>query len=216
MLLALFGLLLGGPAIAKDSAVARGEQVYHQLCWTCHGKYGRGNGPMVANLKVHPPDFTDPKILRGKSDAQILGLIMPSGKVARSHTPMIIAQVVREKTLRDVLAYMRTLSTPGKHVSVYAGRDIFNNFCWVCHGKNGKGDGPAAQYLHGVKPRDFTSPKFHIKGREAQVYQVISQGAAKAIHGSDYMLEWGTRMSPQQIRDVMAYIETFKTRNHQR
>lgn len=59
-------------------------------------------------------------------------------------------------------------------------------------------------------PRDFTSPKFVIEGREADVERTISLGAEKAFHGSQYMPEWASRLSPQQIRDVVAYLGTFK------
>jgi mono/diheme cytochrome c family protein len=51
-----------------------------------------------------------------------------------------------------------------------------------------------------------------VAGREDEVVEVITQGAAAAFHGSPYMVEWSTRLSPQQIRDVVAYLHTFKTR----
>jgi hypothetical protein len=38
----------------------------------------------------------------------------------------------------------------------------------------------------------------------------ISEGAAKSFHGSESMIAWKGSLTPQQIRDVMAYIETLK------
>jgi mono/diheme cytochrome c family protein len=102
------------------------------------------------------------------------------------------------------------MAVPGKHVSLLAGRDIYNTFCWMCHGSKGDGEGPAAKNLVGVKPRDFTSKDFIIEGREEEVYRTIFMGAAKAFHGSPYMPEWRTALSRQQIQDVMEYLKTFK------
>jgi hypothetical protein len=59
------------------------------------------------------------------------------------------------------------------------------------------------------KPRDFTSPAFVSEGREQEIAGIISQGA-KAAMQSSYRVEWGSRLSPRQIRDVMAYLGTFK------
>ena len=61
-----------------------------------------------------------------------------------------------------------------------------------------------------MKPRDFTSDAFVIDGREEEVQGIISEGAAKALHGSPYMVEWSYRLTPQQIRDVVEYLRTFK------
>ena len=103
-----------------------------------------------------------------------------------------------------------TLAVPGGNASVPAGRDLYNAVCWVCHGRAGDGRGPAAENLVDAKPRDFTAKDFRIEGREQEVYQVISRGAAEAFHGSSYMLEWKSTFSPQQIRDLIAYLKTFK------
>jgi mono/diheme cytochrome c family protein len=123
---------------------------------------------------------------------------------------MVVSQTLNEDALRDVVAYLRTLYVPGKHVSVAAGRDIYAAICWTCHGVKGDGNGPSAKSIDGVKPRDFTAPDFRIEGREDEVHRIISQGAAKAFHGSEYMLEWGNKLSPQQIDDVVEYLRTFQ------
>lgn len=51
-------LLLAGlgsaPAAAGD-AVARGEGVYQTLCVSCHGRYGRGDGPLAGALQAPLP-----------------------------------------------------------------------------------------------------------------------------------------------------------------
>jgi mono/diheme cytochrome c family protein len=183
----------------------KGEAVYRNLCASCHGRYGRGDGPAAADLAVPLPDFTDSALLANRSDEEIEKRLRANA----SHTPMAPAAALREGAFLDAIAYVRTLSVPGKHVSLLAGRDIYNGSCWVCHGPEGNGKGPAARNVS-PPPRDFTSPEFRIEGREDEVARVITEGAAAAIHGSAYMPEWGTRLSPQQIRDVMEYLKTFR------
>lgn len=210
--LAISSVLLATPFAAGAQAaspdrerVARGEAVYRNLCSACHGRYGRGDGPAAGDLAVALPDFTDPARLANRSDQEIEKRLRANA----SHTPMAPATVLEENAFRDAIAYVRTLSVPGKHVSLLAGRDLYNGSCWVCHGPEGNGKGPAARNVD-PPPRDFTSPEFRIAGREEEVYRTISMGAAAAVHGSAYMPAWGTQLSPQQIRDVMAYIETFR------
>jgi cytochrome c oxidase cbb3-type subunit 2 len=194
------------PASAQTSpdGEGRGERIYGSFCSSCHGRYGRGDGPLAQDLEVKLPDFTDPAWRAGRSVDQIV-----AGLRGAPHSRMAIATVLEPGALHDAVAYVAGFAVPGEHVSVMAGRDIYQASCWVCHGLEGKGNGPASEGLD-PKPRNFTSPEFVIQGREDEVYQVISQGAAKAFHGSPYMVEWSSRLSPQQIRDVIAYIQTFK------
>ena len=204
-------LLLAGAAVAEaadQAAVDRGQQLYETLCATCHGPYGRGDGPLAENLSVRPPDLTLSATLERRSDAELVKLLR-YGSGAK-HTPMVVSQTLNEDSLRDVVAYLRTLYVPGKHVSVAAGRDIYGAICWACHGAEGDGNGPSAKNIDGVKPRDFTDPEFRVEGREDELHRIISKGAAKSFHGSEYMLEWGNNLSPRQVRDVVEYLKTFQ------
>jgi mono/diheme cytochrome c family protein len=204
-------LLLPGPwsaVAAGEDEVVRGEHVYQTLCATCHGRYGRGNGPLAGALQVPLPDFTDPAILGPRSDDQLLASV--TGSDAGRHTPMVVGQVLQEAALRDAIVYLRTLYVPDRHVSLPAGRDIYQTGCWVCHGREGNGLGPAAATLKEKRPRDFTDPEFVVEGREEEVERVVALGPAAAFHGSSFMPEWSSRLSPQQIRDVVEYLKTFQ------
>lgn len=37
---------------------ANGQQLYAELCASCHGPTARGDGPVAGSLKVQPPDLT--------------------------------------------------------------------------------------------------------------------------------------------------------------
>jgi mono/diheme cytochrome c family protein len=191
-------------AAPKDAAADRGEEVYNAVCWTCQGRYGRGDGPAAADVAVPLPDFTDSARWTNRTGEQVLERLRSGG-----HTPMAIAAVLKPEALEDALAYIQTLYLPGKHVSLKAGRDICNGACWVCHGANGDGKGPAGVNLE-PPPRDFSSAEFQIEGREEEVFRAIYLGPAQAFHGSPNMPDWGTRLTEQQIRDVMEHLKTFQ------
>src|SRR3989338_5505944 len=111
--LAFLLMLVGASAPRTQPRVdlKRGEQVYKTLCWTCHGNYGRGDGPAAQYLAHTPPDFTDPRILGQKSDQQLLTDILDGkGQGAANHRTMMIREVVKKESLRAALAYVRTLS----------------------------------------------------------------------------------------------------------
>ena len=204
-------LAFAGSVLATGPAASRGEEVYHSVCMKCHGVYGRGDGPALQYFNARPPDFTDPALFGKRTDGEIVAALLKREQGPDSaHSPMVLALAMKEDTLRDAVHYARTLGVPGKHASLAAGRDIYTSICWTCHGLDGNGKGPAAPNLGDAKPRDFTSPQFKIEGREEEVYRTIALGAAKSFHGSDYMIEWQTALSPQQILDVMEYIKTFQ------
>lgn len=46
------------PYEGNEIAAQKGKQTFKKLCWTCHGKSGKGDGPAGASLKPKPKDFT--------------------------------------------------------------------------------------------------------------------------------------------------------------
>jgi mono/diheme cytochrome c family protein len=197
--------VIAAPALSADSS--QGEAIYGSFCASCHGPYGRGDGPLAKNLSTGLPDFTHSTAFVNRSDEEIAAQLM--GASGERHSPMSIAQVLSKEALVDAIAYVRTLTVPGGGVSVVAGRDVYNAACWACHGKAGDGTGPAVRGSE-TKARDFTSDEFVIDGREEELAQTVSLGAEKAFHGSPYMPEWAHRLEPEQIRDVVEFLKTFK------
>ena len=82
--------------------------------------------------------------------------------------------------------------TPIQYTSPSSGKEMFNNYCAVCHGKDGKGDGPAATALK-VAPADLTTLTQRNNGKfpSAHVSTVILGERALPSHGSREMPVWG-------------------------
>lgn len=58
-----FAVFLSGLAACASQAplptgIAAGAQSYRALCAPCHGRQGRGDGPLAARLDVAPADLT--------------------------------------------------------------------------------------------------------------------------------------------------------------
>jgi mono/diheme cytochrome c family protein len=73
------------------------------------------------------------------------------------------------------------------------GPELYNEYCAVCHGKDGKGGGPAAAALK-KQPGDLTqlARKNNGKFDGLRVQDVITGSDVVAAHGSREMPTWGT------------------------
>ena len=88
-----------------------------------------------------------------------------------------------------------------------SGQEMFKEYCAVCHGADGKGDGPAATALK-VPPPDLTSLAQRHDGKfpDDYVANVLRNGVKVPAHGSSEMPVWGplfltmNRMDDTQVK----------------
>lgn len=111
--------------------------------------------------------------------------------------------------------------TTAQHTSPASGQEMFLAYCASCHGKDAKGDGPAASVLK-VAPADLTGlSKKYGKYPGMKVTPVLTGQANLAAHGNTEMPVWGpifSRMSQgresevqQRIANLNHYIESLQT-----
>ena len=115
-----------------------------------------------------------------------------------------------------------------KHVPITkasptSGKEMFNTYCAVCHGKDAKGDGPAAPAMK-TPPTDLTALSKNSGGKypAAHVAAVIRGQAGTPSHGSQDMPIWGPLFSSisqghegqvqQRISNLTGYIETLQAK----
>ena len=55
------------------------------------------------------------------------------------------------------------------------GKSLFENKCQICHGANGKGDGPAAPAFN-PSPANFTDPKFWRDNAVKKIEDTLHKG----------------------------------------
>lgn len=81
---------------------------------------------------------------------------------------------------------------PTSQTSPSSGKDMFNTYCAVCHGKDAKGNGPASSALKKT-PADLTTLTVRNKGKfpELRIYSTIQGDSETVAHGSRDMPVWG-------------------------
>jgi mono/diheme cytochrome c family protein len=88
-----------------------------------------------------------------------------------------------------------------------AGKAKYDANCVGCHGKTGKGDGPAAAALN-PKPQDHTDGKIMNALSDKYLFDIIKDGGA-AVKKAAIMPALGKKLNDQEIWDIVAYIRSL-------
>ena len=94
--------------------------------------------------------------------------------------------------LGAALAAQQIKKAPIQSTPATSGQAMFKEYCAVCHGLTGKGDGPAANALK-KRPADLTqlARKNHGTCPELHVMNFITGDEAIGAHGNREMPVWG-------------------------
>lgn len=113
---------------------------------------------------------------------------------------------------------------PVKPVSPASGKQMYISYCAVCHGAEGRGNGPAAAALKD-RPVDLATLSRNNGGKfpDAHVYSILQFGVETPAHGNKDMPVWGPalrsldRSSPvpdmeehQRIANLTNYLRTLQ------
>ena len=135
------------------------------------------------------------------------------------------------KTLSMLLASFLALGSvyatdikkvPIKRTSPASGKDMFVTYCAVCHGKEGKGNGPAAPALKKT-PANLTELTQRNGGKfpEMKVYTTIKGDSETPAHGARDMPMWGSLLGSvstsegevqMRIAGLTAYVESLQAK----
>lgn len=105
--------------------------------------------------------------------------------------------------------YWENQESRGFSESELRGEDLYLRYCVGCHGPEGNGQGPAAEFLN-PKPRDFTRGVFKFRSTpsgslptDGDLMRTLTEG----VHGTS-MPSW--RHLPEQERHALiTYLKTF-------
>lgn len=154
-------------------------------------------GPLACWLDKDPSDVE-------REGSEVSGLSPKEGRLEPS-------EVDRSNASRFAKQPARTDWSGG---DAEAGRRVYQDTCWVCHGTEAKGWGPAADTIN-PKPRDFREGRFYIDadddgrpGGATDLARVILVGAG-AFGGSEIMQGWHETLSTKQVKDLVAYLQSL-------
>jgi mono/diheme cytochrome c family protein len=113
------------------------------------------------------------------------------------------------------------LGVAGAHdAGLTKGVDLYQRYCAVCHGKDGKGGGPAAAALKAT-PTDLTQLSKSNNGKfpVGAIRQLLGGGSSTPAHGSAEMPIWGPvfrAMNPDEsiaklrVDNLLRYLESIQ------
>lgn len=100
--------------------------------------------------------------------------------------------------------------TPRDKPSVAYGEKIFVEYCAVCHGLHGKGDGPrSAFFAEDQYIPDLTTEGF-LAGRDQELKDNIRSGLARFDEPAIVMPQFKYILGTNEIEAVVSYIKTLK------
>ena len=107
----LVAVLLLPALVLGQGDPAKGKDLYTKHCGGCHGPGGKGDGPAAAAINPKPSDLTDKAYMAGLKDQYLFDLIQKGG-AAVGKSPLIppFGSKLKEREIRDVIAYVRSLA----------------------------------------------------------------------------------------------------------
>jgi len=82
---------------------------------------------------------------------------------------------------------------------------LFQQYCALCHGPEGKGDGIMAAQLN-PKPRNFTKEPFKYGDTDEAIFNTIKTGGPNPTG----MLVFGGTLTDDQIRALVQYVKSLR------
>lgn len=130
----------------------------------------------------------------------------------KAATIVLIACAVHAQQIQKV---------PVQPTSPVSGKAMFTEYCAVCHGNGGRGDGPAAAALK-KRPADLTQLSRKNNGAfpDSHVLAFITGDEAVAAHGTRDMPMWGmlfrslnpneTGIPNLRVRNLADYLKSLQ------
>jgi mono/diheme cytochrome c family protein len=239
LLIALALLLAGiGRADERDEMrlYMKGDYVYQRHCADCHGRKGRGDGPLAEGVALKPRDFRK-GVFKFRSTP--MGKLPTDADLARTIRQGVPGSLMpafgklRDEEVRAVLVYLKSMSRRwhdqtlqveplnipeepawlqdegmlSAHVD--AGRARFAQHCASCHGENGRGDGVAAAALvdHWGQPIAPVDLTSPIR-RSGPARADVFRTIAMGLDGTP-MVGYLEPFGPEAIWEVVAFVESL-------
>lgn len=193
---ALLGHLRRLPTITWDKVHA-GEDVYDSLCVSCHGVYGRGDGPMASALPAPPRDLSSPPYQSQANDEDLFRIIS-EGKGAMPGAK----DVLKAEDLRAVVAFLRVLSP---------GYEFYDRFCTSCHGSEGRPPALAFQEAFGTPlGQEEQPPAFDQAYMQTHTDEHLRVWVRHMLKENRVgMPHFAGELNAEQVRQILTYLRNL-------
>lgn len=205
----LLGLLANvSVSLATPPPAYEGRRLFVSYCQLCHGTSGKGDGPLAKQMEISPADLST--TVRSRSDTILRKIISGQGRQTITgrdrHNLLSDAMpewkdVFKESQVEALIAFLRFLST-SKHDLMgdpEVGHKIYLQYCSVCHGEEGEGDGVMTKIMQ-IEPSDHSNPNEMNKIDNEELVMSIQLGKGQ------YMPAWEGTLSHAEIEALVSYI----------
>ncbi len=202
-------LVISTPAVSANPPPAyEGRKLYVSYCQLCHGVGGKGDGPLAKAMEISPADLTT--TVRSRSDTILTKIITGKGRQTITgrdrHNLLSDAMpewkdIFSKYQLESLIAYLRFMSNT-KHKLMgdpKAGMQLYQQYCQVCHGVEGDGDGIMTN-LMGIMPMDHTNPNETRRLSNSDIVKSILDGKGR------FMPAWRGILSQEDAEALVSYI----------
>ncbi len=206
-LLALFTVGLK-TVVAEPPPAFEGRALYVSYCQLCHGVSGKGDGPLAKAMKIEPADLTT--TVRSRSDTILMKIITGEGRQTITgrdrHNLLSDAMpewksIFTETQIKSLIAFLRFLGT-SKHELMgdpKVGFKIYQEYCQVCHGVDGDGEGIMTELI-GITPMDHTNSIETNDLSNMDLVNSILDGKGR------FMPAWRGIISQSDVEALVSYI----------
>jgi mono/diheme cytochrome c family protein len=192
-------LFAAASSAATDAPTGRDpDDLYHDHCSVCHGDKGDGNSHAKQGLIPPPRDFTTPESAIYLNRERMIASTT-FGIPGTAMTPW--KSQLSDQEIVSVVDFIRArfmMSVSSKDAS--RGRQVYAEYCSVCHGDSGAG---AVWAMAGLSPppMNFTRPEFKYSLSRERMVQSVTFGRVETA-----MTGWSDRLNASDIEAVVDYI----------
>jgi cytochrome c oxidase cbb3-type subunit 3 len=203
---------------AADPQAERGAELFAQRCILCHGSDGRGEGPLPLTLKSYP-DTNLTKVRHAKGAKEVRQAIEEGGskgamsvesppwadELSAAEIDALTAFVVYLRSDSESAADMLRRVVKEDRPSAALGARVFANYCSLCHGATGEGNGKMAKVIKDPPPFNLTKST----ADDAYLMQIIAAGG-QAMGRSARMPPWGSQLSGSELMSVILHLKSIR------
>lgn len=120
----------------------------------------------------------------------------PPGSISVGHEPRLARQVAARQLQNPLPANPQTREE---------GKQLYQTYCYVCHGSGGRGDGPVASGA--MVPADLTTNRIQAQS-DGSLYHTIR-------HGLGTMPAYYERLTPRERWLLVHYLRTLGQKEEQ-
>lgn len=206
----LLTLFIASPIVvaAEPLAAYEGRGLYVSYCQLCHGTDGKGGGPLAKSMKITPADLTT--TIRARSNTFLMKTITGKGRQTITgrdrHNLLSDAMpewkdIFSESQLKSLIAYLRFLGSTRHDLmgDPKVGMQLYQQYCQVCHGIEGDGDGVMTKLI-GIIPIDLTDSDDTNPLSNSELVMIMLDGQGK------FMPAWRGILSQNDVEAMVSYI----------